>query len=91
MEWVSVLINEFLFDQCCVGYFIGILFPKESAPIVGTFSTLFWALLLSGVQPDLEDVLAPGSSYSYFSFLWSMSASRWAVEVFWIDESSSRP
>jgi hypothetical protein len=46
---------------------------------------------MGGVIPSLKDVQEKSSLYSKFSFLWELSAPRWAIEAFTVDELLARP
>ncbi|KAJ1557838.1 hypothetical protein HK096_005070 [Nowakowskiella sp. JEL0078] len=82
--YVSVLlvyINAF-----AIGYTISIVFENAIVPLLGTGLSLLWALVLSGVIPELSTV-----TDATMVWLWNISGPRWFVESFWVSEMSRRP
>jgi hypothetical protein len=71
-----------------MGYWISTAFSITKAGLIGVGFSLLWALALSGVSPSLYEV----RSYSPLtSWLWTISAPRWALEAFWLSELQKRP
>jgi hypothetical protein len=83
------------FYAFALGYalFTAVSYSKMS--LYGTGFALLWALVLSGVMPPLYDVL-PRPPYSegfpyVLRWLWDVSATRWAIEAFYIAELKELP
>lgn len=91
------------FSAFAIGYFISIVFRRESTPLIGVGMALLFSIGLGGVVPKLEAVF--GTDYPMLSvettplpgypvfvrWLWAISAPRWAIEAFWIKETEFRP
>jgi hypothetical protein len=73
-----------------VGYFVSVIVSKDTAGLVGTAFSLAWAMLFSGVIPDLTEVHSD-PVYGYVRFLWKVSSPRYAIEALFIKEVSARP
>ncbi|KAJ1341683.1 hypothetical protein BSLG_003705 [Batrachochytrium salamandrivorans] len=74
------------FNAFAMGYWISTAFPIAKSGLIATGFALLWALVLSGVLPNLNDV----SDYPpFFQFFWKISAPRWSVESFWLAELQS--
>jgi len=72
-----------------MGYFLSIIFDKKVVALASTGFSLAWSLVLSGIIPNLKDI-ENNSLMQYFKFLWSWSAPRWAIEIFWLREVQAR-
>ncbi|KAI9229766.1 MAG: hypothetical protein DHS80DRAFT_22089 [Piptocephalis tieghemiana] len=73
-----------------MGYFVSALVKRETVGLVGTALALAWAIVFSGVVPDLDDVMND-DTYSGARWLWSLSAPRWAIEALFLKEVEARP
>ena len=71
-----------------VGYFLSTFLQQESLGLAGTGMALAFALVLSGVMPSLDFV---ESNFQSIEWVWTMSAPRWAIEAFWLQEVRARP
>ncbi|KAJ3295381.1 hypothetical protein HK104_002720 [Borealophlyctis nickersoniae] len=87
---ILLLIELMYFGAFAMGYFLSIAFKPAQVSLVGTGFALLWALVLSGVMPNLADVYND-SGYNPIRWLWEWSAPRWAIEAFWIKEVSGYP
>ncbi|KAJ3269984.1 hypothetical protein HDV01_000747 [Terramyces sp. JEL0728] len=75
------------FYAFALGYALSTAVPYSKLAVYGTGFSLLWALVLSGVVPDLWDVK---TSYpSVVQWFWEISAPRWAIEAIWIKEVSA--
>ncbi|KAJ3324918.1 hypothetical protein HDV06_005506 [Boothiomyces sp. JEL0866] len=85
---LSVVIALY-FYAFVLGYALSTAVPYSKLAVYGTGVALLWALVLSGVVPDLWDVK---TSYpSTLQWIWDISAPRWAIEAFWIKEIQALP
>ncbi|KAJ3308200.1 hypothetical protein HDV04_001620 [Boothiomyces sp. JEL0838] len=85
---LSVVIALY-FYAFVLGYALSTAVPYSKLAVYGTGVALLWALVLSGVVPDLWDVK---TSYpSSIQWIWDISAPRWAIEAFWIKEIQALP
>ncbi|RKP05526.1 hypothetical protein THASP1DRAFT_32637, partial [Thamnocephalis sphaerospora] len=73
-----------------IGYFISAVVSKETVGLVSTAFALAWAIVFSGVIPDLSDVMHD-ESYDRVRWLWQVSAPRYATEAVFIKEVGARP
>nr|KAJ3408247.1 hypothetical protein HK105_003233 [Polyrhizophydium stewartii] len=74
------------FNSFAMGYWISTAFPLAKTALIGTGFSLLWALVLSGVLPNLDDVSDfPNAA----QWLWKISAARWGIEAFWLRELSA--
>ncbi|RKP06408.1 hypothetical protein THASP1DRAFT_31768, partial [Thamnocephalis sphaerospora] len=78
------------FVAFAMGYFISAIVKKETVGLVGTAFALAWAIVFSGVIPDLNDVKGE-DTYTYARWLWAMSAPRYAIEALFLKEVGARP
>ncbi|KAI8902412.1 hypothetical protein BC833DRAFT_573455 [Globomyces pollinis-pini] len=82
------------FYSFAVGYCLSIFVEFSKLAIFGTGMSLLWALVLSGVMPQLWDVLGHGDTEGFPSgiqWLWHVSAPRWLIESFYIQEVQHLP
>ena len=82
------------FVSFAMGYAISTAVPLKSISMMGIGFALLWALVLSGVVISLDDVLTYDGHVGYspaVQWLWSISAPRWGIEAFWIQEVQARP
>ena len=87
----TVVLVEFMyFVAFAMGYFLSIVFKPKQVPLVGTGFALLWALVLSGVMPNLQEVMED-TTYGAVRWLWEISAPRWAIEAFWLKEVAAYP
>ncbi|KAI9595510.1 hypothetical protein BDF19DRAFT_422397 [Syncephalis fuscata] len=84
------IITLLYFVAFAMGYFISMIVRKETVGLVGTAFALAWAIVLSGVIPDLYDV-TNDSTYDYIRWIWKISAPRYAIEALFIKEVGARP
>ncbi|KAI9189626.1 hypothetical protein H9P43_001059 [Blastocladiella emersonii ATCC 22665] len=85
-----VIILFLYFAAFAMGYFLSTFVSRESVGLVGTGFALGWALVFGGVTPSLKDVYEPNSVYSGFSFMWNVSAPRYAIEALYLREVTAR-
>lgn len=85
---IAILVYLAAFNM---GYFVSMFARRENVALVCTGFALGWALVFAGVIPDLYDVMSDDSAYHSISFIWQISAPRWAVEALWIKEVRARP
>ncbi|KAI8905545.1 P-loop containing nucleoside triphosphate hydrolase protein [Gorgonomyces haynaldii] len=86
-----ILVVTIYFVSFAMGYWISTAFPLSRAALIGTGFALLWALVLSGVVPKLSEVKDPANPYpGIISWLWDVSAPRWAIEGFWLKEVDAR-
>lgn len=71
-----------------MGYWISTAFTMQRSALVGVGFAKLWALVFSGVSPDLYNVLEMSQ---YMQAFWAISPSRWFVEAFWLIETELRP
>jgi ABC-type multidrug transport system ATPase subunit len=90
--YATILLVVFLLycNAFAMGYFTSAIVKRESVGLVGTAMALLWAIVFSGVVPDLEE-LATSSSFELYGWLWGISAPRWAIEAFFLKEVEERP
>lgn len=88
-HWINITLTYFA--SFSMGYFLSVVFRKESVALVGTGFALAWSLVFGGVLPALNDVKQQGSIYEPISFIWDLSAPRYTVEYLYIEETSARP
>ncbi|KAG0294012.1 hypothetical protein BGZ97_005196 [Linnemannia gamsii] len=76
-----------------MGYLLSALVPQSRVSLVGTGFTLAWAIVFSGDAPDLADVMESGASAGYkaTSWIWVISAPRYAIEAIYLKELQARP
>ncbi|KAF9340934.1 hypothetical protein BGZ91_011756 [Linnemannia elongata] len=76
-----------------MGYLLSALVPQNRVSLVGTGFTLAWAIVFSGDAPDLADVMDSGASggYKASSWIWVISAPRYAIEAIYLKELQARP
>jgi len=76
-----------------MGYLLSALVPQARVALVGTGFTLAWAIVFSGDAPDLADVMSKGASSGYraTSWIWVISAPRYAIEAIYLREVQARP
>ncbi|KAG0364757.1 hypothetical protein BGX24_004468, partial [Mortierella sp. AD032] len=76
-----------------MGYLLSALVPQSRVSLVGTGFTLAWAIVFSGDAPDLADVMESGASAGYkaSSWIWVISAPRYAIEAIYLKELQARP
>ncbi|KAJ2998350.1 hypothetical protein HDV02_004565 [Globomyces sp. JEL0801] len=95
------VVQGLYFYAFAMGYALSIAVNYAKLAIYGTGMSLLWALVLSGVMPPLEDVYGkqeqngtrvPGTGYpEAVSWLWNVSAPRYAIEAFWVREIQALP
>jgi ABC-type multidrug transport system ATPase subunit len=88
--FIYSIIMLLYFVAFAMGYFISMIVKKETVGLVGTAFALAWAIVLSGVIPDLHDVNTD-DTYDYIRWLWKISAPRYAIEALFIKEVGVRP
>ncbi|KAJ3039915.1 hypothetical protein HK097_002699 [Rhizophlyctis rosea] len=88
--FILVLVEFMYFVAFAMGYFLSIVFRPKQVPLVGTGFALLWALVLSGVMPNLQEV-TEDTTYAAVRWLWEISAPRWAIEAFWLKEVAAYP
>ncbi|CAO3574661.1 unnamed protein product [Mortierella alpina] len=76
-----------------MGYLLSALIPQNRVSLVGTGFTLAWAIVFSGDAPDLADVMRDDASggYKASSWIWVISAPRYAIEAIYLREVQARP
>ncbi|KAG0263628.1 hypothetical protein BG011_008478 [Mortierella polycephala] len=76
-----------------MGYLLSALIPQSRVSLVGTGFTLAWAIVFSGDAPDLADVMDEGAGIGYkaSSWIWMISAPRYAIEAIYLKEVQARP
>ncbi|KAG0206264.1 hypothetical protein BGX28_002261 [Mortierella sp. GBA30] len=76
-----------------MGYLLSALIPQSRVSLVGTGFTLAWAIVFSGDAPDLADVMSDDASggYKASSWIWVISAPRYAIEAIYLREVQARP
>ncbi|KAF9956439.1 hypothetical protein BGZ70_009898 [Mortierella alpina] len=76
-----------------MGYLLSALIPQNRVSLVGTGFTLAWAIVFSGDAPDLADVMKDDASggYKASSWIWVISAPRYAIEAIYLREVQARP
>jgi uncharacterized membrane protein len=74
-----------------MGYFVSFVFRKTAFGLAGTVFALAWALVFSGLFPDLAVINAPNSAYASVSWVWMISAPRYAIEALYLSEVLARP
>ncbi|KAI8602074.1 hypothetical protein EDD21DRAFT_336349 [Dissophora ornata] len=76
-----------------MGYLLSALIPPARVALVGTGFTLAWAIVFSGDAPDLADVMSNDASGGYraTSWIWVISAPRYAIEAIYLREVQARP
>ncbi|KAF9899253.1 hypothetical protein BX616_003142 [Lobosporangium transversale] len=76
-----------------MGYLLSALIPAQRVALVGTGFTLAWAIVFSGDAPDLADVMSDSASGGYraTSWIWTISAPRYAIEAIYLREVQARP
>ncbi|GBC06720.1 hypothetical protein RclHR1_00700019 [Rhizophagus clarus] len=72
-----------------MGYFLSAIVTKEKLGLIGTGFTLGWGLVLSGGNPELDEVMN-NETYIHIRWLWSISAPRWEIEAMYLKEISPR-
>ncbi|TPX37017.1 hypothetical protein SmJEL517_g01068 [Synchytrium microbalum] len=83
--WYHMLFNVVLMYMAAfgIGYFISAIVPSSQLRLVGGGFAIVWGLVFSGLIPTLEDI----QTYTPLAqFVWRISASRWAIEIFWLRE-----
>jgi hypothetical protein len=73
-----------------MGYFLSMFFSREMVGLVGTGFALSWALVLSGVNPQLNEIMKPESPFHSVYFLWAISSPRYAIEALYLREVRAR-
>ncbi|KAF9424997.1 hypothetical protein BGZ76_003467 [Entomortierella beljakovae] len=75
-----------------MGYLLSALVPTARVALVGTGFTLAWAIVFSGDAPDLADVMnSESGGYKSTSWIWVISAPRYAIEAIYLREVQARP
>ncbi|KNE55335.1 hypothetical protein AMAG_01237 [Allomyces macrogynus ATCC 38327] len=87
---IFVIILLLYFVAFAMGYFLSTIFSRQSVGLIGTGFALAWALVFSGVTPQLDDVMNPNGIYSGFNFMWTISAPRYAIEALYLREVAAR-
>jgi len=88
--WIIFLIVLALyFCAFAMGYFLSVIFDRKIVALASTGFSLAWSLVLSGIIPNLTE-LPKNPILNRLKFLWSLSAPRWAIELFWIKEVEAR-
>ncbi|KAI8926163.1 hypothetical protein BC831DRAFT_457743 [Entophlyctis helioformis] len=82
------IVLSLYFNSFGMGYWISTAFPLAKSALIGTGFALLWALVLSGTIPNLEDV---AEFPTWVQWLWDVSAPRWAIETFWLQEVKNLP
>jgi len=86
---IYVIVLALYFCAFSMGYFLSVICSRKIVALASTVFSLAWALVLSGIIPNLSD-LDNSAILKKAKFLWSFSAPRWAIEMFWIQEVTSR-
>ncbi|KAF8930366.1 hypothetical protein BGZ58_008283 [Dissophora ornata] len=86
---LMVLVLLLYVNAFAMGYFVSTVVSRSMFGLSGTGMSLTWALVLSGTAPHLYKVMT-SSGYTYFRWVWNVSAPRWAVEAFYLKEMESR-
>ncbi|ORX56125.1 hypothetical protein BCR36DRAFT_346791 [Piromyces finnis] len=86
---IFLIVLSLYFCAFAMGYFLSIIFDKKIVALASTGFSLAWSLVLSGIIPNLSD-LKNNNILKHFEFLWSLSAPRWAIEMFWLVEVKAR-
>jgi hypothetical protein len=81
-----ILFLLYLWGFSC-GYFISAISPRSAAPLVGVVFALVWAIALSGVSPSIKSIR---DERSYLIWLYNISAPRWAISAFYLQEIESK-
>ncbi|KAI8586477.1 hypothetical protein BDZ88DRAFT_429014 [Geranomyces variabilis] len=87
---IGILISALYFCAFSMGYFLSTVVQPRAVHLASTGFVLLWCMLLGGVAPDFADVQS-NSQYAPFRWLWSISAPRWAIEAYYVKETSARP
>ena len=90
-QTMGVLVFLLYFVGFSMGYFISVLMPRKSAGICGAGFAIVFGYLFSGVQPSLQDIQDPDSIFGPFQWLWSLSASRYAIEAIYVSVVQDLP
>ncbi|KAI9599551.1 hypothetical protein BDF19DRAFT_419105 [Syncephalis fuscata] len=88
--FLLTIITLLYFSAFAMGYFVSVIVSKETAGLVCTAFALAWAMLFSGVIPDLTEVYTD-PVYSYVKVFWQVSSPRYAIEALFIKEVAARP
>ena len=67
-----------------MGYCISIWVTSNHQSVYGIGWTLFWSVLLAGINPEISDISPQ------FRFMFDLSPSRYFIEAFWIKETQTR-
>jgi len=89
--YLYIIVLILYFSAFTMGYFISTIVKRDSASLVGTGMALAFGMVFSGVIPGLGDVFKEGSVYSYVSWIWRISPTRYLVEALYIVEAKARP
>jgi len=81
-RYIYLFIFSLYFVGFSSGYFISAVVAKQKTSLVGVVFALVWAIALSGVEPNLIKV----QDFTGVSWLWSISAPRWAISAFYLNE-----
>ncbi|OUM66640.1 hypothetical protein PIROE2DRAFT_68925 [Piromyces sp. E2] len=86
---IFLIVLSLYFCAFAMGYFLSVIFDRKIVALASTGFSLAWSLVLSGIIPNLSD-LEGNNVLKHVKFLWSMSAPRWAIELFWLKEVEAR-
>jgi len=78
---IYLVVLALYFCAFAMGYFLSTIFDKKIVALASTGFSLLWALVLSGVIPDIANF-----KDNFYAFIWNLSPSRWGIELFWLIE-----
>ncbi|KAJ3303577.1 hypothetical protein HDV03_003654 [Kappamyces sp. JEL0829] len=89
-SWVNLLgmILMLHFYSFALGYALSTAVTYQKLSLYGVGLSLLWALVLSGVNPSLNDV---SEFPSIIAWVWKVSVPRWMIEAFYIKEVTALP
>jgi len=78
---IFFIVLALYFCAFAMGYFLSTIFDKKIVALASTGFSLLWALVLSGIVPNIINY-----KDTFYSFIWKLSPSRWGIELFWLVE-----
>ncbi|KAJ3124578.1 hypothetical protein HK098_000974 [Nowakowskiella sp. JEL0407] len=92
LMWVLLLIVFLTYvNAFAMGYFLSTFLPKSITFLFATAFALVWCLVLSGISPTLATVNSSEFPWPLIGWVWNLSAPRWAIEAYYINEAAGRP